>query len=396
VNQSLDAARSRWLVICVFVLSSTINYLDRQTLAVVWPAIRDEFHLSYSDYGWIIAAFYVPYALAAPFAGLLIDRSGLNRVISGAVGVWSCASIATGFTTGIGALASARAVLGMSEASGVPSVGKALHLYLLPADRALGNAMSQAALSVGMIVAPPLATWITLRSNWRMAFVVPGLLGLIWIPIWAVVARRSPSKAEGAHLDALPDVLRDRRLWIFAAANAVGMFGYSLWTQFTTTYLVDVHHLSLAEQAWLAWIPPVFGALGGLAGGWLSARLIHRGTAAIAARFRICLGAAMVSLATPVILLAPGPVWACAGISLSIAAVAAFSVNMYTLPLDAFGAARAAFAVSMLVASYGVVQIFWPFLGRVINQYAYPPVILLAAVTPLIACGILWSTRAVR
>ena len=64
----LDAARSRWLVIGVFVLSSTINYLDRQTLAVVWPAIRDEFHLTYSDYGWIIAAFYVPYAIGAKWA----------------------------------------------------------------------------------------------------------------------------------------------------------------------------------------------------------------------------------------------------------------------------------------------------------------------------------------
>src|SRR6185503_10620216 len=165
-------------------------------------------------------------------------------------------------------------------------------------------------------------------------------------------------------------------------ANAVGMFGYSLWTQFTTPYLVDEFHMSLQEQAWLAWIPPVWGALGGLAGGWISQRLIERGAAAIPSRFRVCLGAAVVSLATAAIPSAPGPGWACAGISLSIAAVAAFSVNMYTLPLDAFGAARAAFAISMLVMSYGVVQIFWPLLGRLIDSNkSYDPVILLAAIT---------------
>jgi hypothetical protein len=76
--------------------------------------------------------------------------------------------------------------------------------------------------------------------------------------------------------------------------------------------------------------------------------------------------------------------------------VASFSVNMYTLPLDAFGAARAAFAISMLVMSYGVVQIFWPWLGGIIDRDGYVPVILLASVTPLAACGILWFTRAVR
>ena len=174
------------------------------------------------------------------------------------------------------------------------------------------------------------------------------------------------------------------------------MLGYSLWTQWTTPYLVEARSLSLAESAWIAWIPPLFGALGGLGGGWLSKRLIGRGVPAVAARFRVCLLAAIASLATLAIPFAPGAGWACAGISLSIAAVAAFSVNMYTLPLDAFGAAHAGFAISMLVMSYGVVQIFWPALGKVIDQHGYTPVISLAAFTPLAACGILWGTRAVR
>jgi MFS transporter, ACS family, aldohexuronate transporter len=80
----------------------------------------------------------------------------------------------------------------------------------------------------------------------------------------------------------------------------------------------------------------------------------------------------------------------------SIAAVAAFSVNMYTLPLDAFGAAHAGFGISMLVTSYGVVQVFWPALGTVIDHHGYTPIIRLVAFTPLAACGILWGTRSVR
>ena len=76
----------RWLAIGIFFLSSSINYLDRQSLATLAPLIRAEFHLSNADYGWILAAFSVTYAAAAPFAGLLIDRIGLNRGISLAIG----------------------------------------------------------------------------------------------------------------------------------------------------------------------------------------------------------------------------------------------------------------------------------------------------------------------
>jgi len=397
VTESPDAARSRWVVLAVFVLSSSINYLDRLTLATLKPVVGAEFHLSNRDYGWIIAAFSITYAATAPFAGLLIDRIGLNRAIGLAVAVWSAAGIATGFTSGLGGLMGCRAVLGLAEAAGIPAVGKAIHQYLRPADHALGQAVSQAALSLGMIAAPLLATWITLRSGWRTAFVITGLLGLLWIPLWNVVARFSAGPNVPKDAAALRfDILRDHRLWSFAVANAVGMVGYSLWTQWTTPYLVEVRHLTFARQAWLAWIPPLFGALGGLAGGWLSKRLIARGVPPMEARFRVCLTAAVVSLATAAIPAAPTAGWACAGISLSIASVAAFSVNMYTLPLDAFGAARAGFAISMLVMSYGVVQVFWPALGSVIDRPGYTPIITLVAFTPLAACGILWGTRSIR
>jgi len=69
----------RWLVLSVFVLSSTINYLDRQTLATLAPVLRAELHLSNAQYGWIVSAFSIAYAACAPFAGLLIDRIGLDR-----------------------------------------------------------------------------------------------------------------------------------------------------------------------------------------------------------------------------------------------------------------------------------------------------------------------------
>ncbi len=397
MKQSDDAARFRWLVLAVFVLSSAINYLDRQTLATLKPVLCAEFHLSNADYGWILAAFSLTYAASAPFAGMLTDRIGLNRAITLAVGVWSCAGIATGLTSSLPGLVGCRAVLGTAEAAGVPAAGKAIHQYLPPAERALGNAVNQAGISVGLIVAPPLAIWIAQRTDWRAAFVTTGILGLLWIPVWNWMAHHAGPVATPQAPAAATELLHDPRLWAFVAANALSMTGYSLWTNWTTAYLVDVRHLTLVQSAWIAWIPPLFALAGGFAGGWLSLRLVNRGILPMQARLRVCLLAAVLSLATAAIPLAPTAAWAAAGISCSIFAVSAFSVNMYTLPLDAFGGERAAFAVSILVASYGALQaIVSPLFGKTIDLYGYAPLTTVSAFTPLAACAVLRITRSLE
>ena len=398
MSPASERTRLSWLVLAVFVLSSAINYLDRQTLAALAPLLQHEFQLTREQYGWIVGAFSATYALSAPLAGMMIDRVGLNRGISLAVGVWSCAGIATGFTRGLGGLVGCRVVLGAAEAGGVPAAGKAIHQCLRPSERALGNAVNQAGISLGSMLAPPLAAWFAGTHGWRQAFVVTGLLGLLWIPVWNWAARRNglppavkPQSGAGLSL------LRDGRVWAFVVANALSMVGYSLWTNWTTQYLVDEHRLTLSQSAWYAWVPPVFALMGGFSGGWFSRRLVNRGVAPVAARFRVCLMAAVVSLATLAIPAAPTPAWASAGISLSIFAVAAFSVNMYSLPLDVFGGARAALAVSLLVASYGAVQfIISPIFGRLTDLHNWAALTTTAALTPLAACAMLWSTRSVR
>ena len=387
-------SRYRWLVLSAFVLSTAINYLDRQTLATLAPLVRAEFHLSNAEYGLILAVFSIAYAACAPFAGMLIDRIGLDRAIGMAVGVWSCAGIATGFTRGLGGLLGCRGVLGMSEAAGIPAAGKAIHGYLLPAERALGNAWNQAGVSLGLILAPPVATWIAMRYGWRQAFVISGSLGLIWIPLWNLTARKAEPRPLGSGSPStLNDLLRSRRLWGLLAANALNMSVYSLWTNWTTLYLVEKHRLPLAEANWYAVVPPLIGALGGFGGGWLSLKWMRTGVPAVAARTRVCLAGALLAMPTALIPLLPTAAWTAAGISLSILAVSAVSVNVYTIPLDIFGGARAAFAVSMLVASYGAAQaLISPVIGAVVDAYGYGPVCVVAAGLPMAAYAVLRRT----
>ena len=383
-------SRFRWFILAVFVLSTTISYLDRQILAALAPTIQAEFSLSDTQYGLLLTAFSIPYAAMAPFAGLLIDRIGLNRAIALAVTLWSFAGIATGLTSGLTSLVICRAMLGIAEAAGIPAVGKAIAIYIKPGERAVGHAMNQAAVAFGWMLAPILATGLALPGTWRTRFIITGALGLLWVPVWLFTGRNGPPVMRSLAIAPF----RDRRLWIFAAANCLNGIPYSIWSNWTTKYLVTVFGLSSAVANTFAWIPPIFAMLGGFLCGWASMRLVRRGESPPRARYRVCIVCAVVALAGLALPLAPSPIWAAAGISLSMGAIAGLSVNLYALPLDTFDAGRAAFAVSLLVASYGGVQavISGP-VGWVRDHYGYVPITLLAAVMPLLACFVLRTAR---
>src|SRR5271156_3505588 len=224
-------ASLRWVAITVFVFSAVLNYLDRQVLATmvdIWRS-RPDFPFNYSDYGTLLAAFSIAYALSAPLMGWFIDRVGLNRGIAISVGVWAMASIGTGAVHSFTGLLIFRAVLGVAEASGVSAVGKAVGMYLLPEERAVGSAMGQLGLSIGAGLAPRFAVFFAYQYDWRWAFYAAGLMSLAWIPVWLATARAippvvSPKPGGQAHSFGL---VRDPRLWAMIFANFTAMTIYS-------------------------------------------------------------------------------------------------------------------------------------------------------------------------
>lgn len=393
----MHSIRLRWVALAVFVIASSLNYLDRQVLATVAPLIGVEFRLTNQDYGYVLAAFSIVYTAAAPAAGWLIDRLGLNRGISFSVAVWSLAGVATGAVTNLTGLLAARAGLGLGEAGGIPATGKALRLYLLPRERAFGNAISQLGLSVGAMLAPVVATALAMHYGWRSAFVVTGLCGLLWIPLWNWTAQRIPpakEDASGAGRAAVGALLRDRRLWGLVVANILGMTCYTLWTNWTTIFLVREHHLTVAQAVWFAWAPPVAFNLGGLLGGVLSWRLVVRGMAPNPARRRVCYIGAVLLLVTALAPRMHSAAAATAIICLSAFFSSAYSVNLYSIPLDAFPGGNAAFGVACLTAAYGAMQtVFSPVAGGLIDAYGFTPVCLIAAILPAGGALTLFATR---
>ena len=385
----------RWVVYGVFILSSAINFLDRQLLAALAPDLRIEFSLNNTQYGLLVSAFSIAYAASAPFAGWFIDRVGLNLGSTFAVAGWSLAGISTAFTRGLGGLLGCRTVLGVFEGGGIPGTGKAAAMYLDPGERAMGGAISQLGLTVGFILAPLVAGFMTVRYGWRSAFLVTGGLGLLWIPLWWFASKRAPLVPDTAvsHVSA-GGVWKDRRYLGLLAANILSMCAYALWVNWTTVFLVDRYGMTQADaNRQLAWIPPVFASLGGIFGGWLSIRWVARGRGLVSARMRAVLFSAVGLLATALVPLSPSPALATAGICFSFFACLVGSVNLYALPLDLFGAGRAALGVGGMTASYGLMQtIFSPLAGASIDRFGFEPVCIAVAILPLAAYGVLLVT----
>ena len=351
----------------------------------IWKT-NPEFPFTYSDYGLLLSAFSIAYAAAAPFMGLFLDRAGLNRGITISVALWAVASAGTGMVHSMAGLLFWRMVLGVAEAAGVSAVGKVIGMYLLPEERALGNATSQLGLSIGAGLAPRFAVYFAYQYSWHWAFFGAAALSMLWIPLWLGTSRLIPPAIEpqgasvGVHSEGL---LRDRRLWALVIANALGMTVYSLWSNWAPTYLVRLG-LTPRQAANYSWAVPLSAYIGGFLGGSLSWRFIRQGDSPARARNRVCGLSGLVCLVTALIPLLHEPLGATVGMSVSFFAVAAWSTNLYTLPVDIYGASRAGFAVSALVCAYGAMQaiISGP-LGAAIERYGFAPVCLAFAALPL-------------
>jgi ACS family hexuronate transporter-like MFS transporter len=397
VQRVVSSLPLRWLAIGIFVLANVLNFLDRQVLAAVAPTLKQTFHLSNTQYGTLVSAFSLAYAVTTPFAGLFVDRIGLNAAVITAIAMWSAASISTGAVTGYGGLLISRASLGLGEACALPILSKANASYMRPSEWGLANAAGSVTLTIGSVAAPLLVAWVAPSYGWRSVFVISGSLGLLWLVLWWFTARRIPTTrtaAVASPLVPLRKVLRDRRLLGVAIAYPLVMTVFILWLNWTTVYLVQEHHMTqTAANQNFAWIPPIFGTLGGLFSGWLAFHWIRRGMDALQARVRICILCAPLFIVTAIIPYLHSASLAIAAVALSLFACQSVIGSLNVIPLDLFGLGRAAFSISLLGCAYSLMQTFVsPLIGASVDHFGFAAVCTTVAVLPLMGVWILRGT----
>src|ERR1700704_4722375 len=174
----------RWSIGALLFTSTVINYLDRQTLSILAPFLKVDFHWSNTDYAAIVIAFRIAYSLGQTVCGRLIDRVGTRSGITLTVAAYSLVSIFTPLAQGLRSFAFFRFLLGAGESANWPAATKAVSEWFPKHERGLATALFDSGSSVGGAIAPFIVLWIYFRWGWRPAFAVPGCLGLLWLVAW--------------------------------------------------------------------------------------------------------------------------------------------------------------------------------------------------------------------
>ena len=182
-------------------LAMSLSYVDRQALSVLAPTITKALHISDAGYGWLGAAFSVAYLVAGPLAGALVDRVGARRGLLGGVVLWSAVAALHAFAPTFAVLFALRLALGLAESPTFPCGVQAVQRGLGPADRARGMSLLFVGMSIGGMLAPPVAIGLSTRFGWRAAFLGTAALAALWSPLWIAVTSRPTLRAALDHRD---------------------------------------------------------------------------------------------------------------------------------------------------------------------------------------------------
>lgn len=282
----------KWWVCGLLLLASTINYMDRMTLASVSRRMIDELHLSKADYGQVEQYFGYAFACGAIVFGWIVDRVSVRWLYPAVLTLWSIMGILTGFAgsdgwlgtalagiwspfqymTGVapilGSLLLCRTMLGFFESGHWPCALQTTQRLLPSKDWALGNSVLQSGVSIGAVVTPFIiaAMLTTAPGSWRLPFVVIGGVGMVWVAAWILTIRGrsleapaekkpAPKISSGASLKAL---LTNHRFWLLAVVVSCINGTWSLYRVWLPLALQDKAGLAFTEEMTLSRILPAY------------------------------------------------------------------------------------------------------------------------------------------
>jgi MFS family permease len=294
--------RMQVTALTILVISGAVNYVDRATLAIGNPLIRNDLHLSIADMGLLLSAFLWAYAFAQLPAGGLVDRFGPRRLLGAGILLWSIAQALTGLCANFGQFVFGRAVLGLGEAPQFPTGARVVRDWFNVRGRGLATGVFNCSSTLGTAIAAPLLTVLMLGVGWRWMFGTMGLAGILVAICWVLFYRDPTTMAltpeENTYRIAGDETGEATRVtfseWrrLFGCATTwgmiIGFFGvvyltwvYSAWLP---GYLEMERHMTIRSAGFASAVPFAAGVIGGLFGGWLTDWLMALGLSPINSR----------------------------------------------------------------------------------------------------------------
>ena len=272
----------------VLVVVYTFNFIDRQILAILLPAIKAEFGVGDTVLGFLAGtAFALFYAtLGVPIA-LLADRWNRRNLIALSLTLWSGMTALSGLATNIVQLSLARIGVGVGEAGCSPAAHSMIADYYPPEERASAMGIFTLGISFGIMIAYLTGGWVVENIGWREAFLIVGVPGVMLAVLLRFTVQEptrglSESRQDSADRPSIREVAgfllrRKSFIWISVGSGLASFGGYAV-ANFFPSYLVRSHGMSPADiGVYLGIVLGIAGGLGFAGGGFVADRLGRNG-----------------------------------------------------------------------------------------------------------------------
>ncbi len=279
----MTASRYRWTVVALLWIVALLNYVDRQVIFSVFPLLQTDLRVSNMELGLLGTAFLWIYGLLSPVAGWLADRFSRRGVILASLTVWSIVTWLTGCSRNYHELLLARALMGISEACYLPAALALIADYHGEDTRSRATGLHQSGIYAGLVLGGFGGGWMGDHYGWRAAFLVLGVVGILYALLLSVTLKESPrpsralATTDTPFLDAMRQLARVRPFWGLVLANTLAGFAY--WCVYTwmALFLFERYNVSLTAAGFSStFYIQVASFAGILLGGWLADRWTRR------------------------------------------------------------------------------------------------------------------------
>jgi ACS family glucarate transporter-like MFS transporter len=284
---SLKDSSQRWWLLVLLFAAMLIGYAHRGAISVAAPFMSQDLNLSKAELGLLQSAFFWSYSFMQVPAGWLVDRFGVRRAYSLGFIFWSLTSALTGLANGLAALMGVRAAMGVGQAIAFPATSRAVANWFQERERGTVTGIYLTGVRLGAALINAVGAIFLARYDWKLFFIVTGLMPLFWLLPWTLfLGKRETSAASATGPKAVTRnatflesflLLRHRSvLGIF-----LGFFAYDyVWFVFINWlpgYLVMERKFTSQEMAIYSSVPYLVMSVVILLSGVASDSLVKRG-----------------------------------------------------------------------------------------------------------------------
>ncbi len=306
------ASRTRWGILAILFIVTTVNYADRASISIAGPEIRKALGLSPVEMGFVFSAFAWSYVAAQLPGGWLLDRFGSKITYFFSIFLWSLFTMLTGaagFLAGaaaVGTLFVLRFLVGAAEAPSFPGNSRITSAWFPTHERGLASALFNSAQYFATVLFAPIMGWLVHAFGWESVFIVMGGLGIALAFVWLKVihgpkdhpsvssselkyieeggalvdldgAQRAAQAPAVDTLACVKELLGNRMLLgVYIGQYCINTLTYFFLTWFPV-YLVQERHMTILKAGFVASLPAIAGFFGGVVGGTISDRLAKAG-----------------------------------------------------------------------------------------------------------------------